>query len=358
MPAEATVISAILTLSILLFAAKVLAEVFHRFNLPIVLGELTAGMILAPHALGGVSLIGRPLIEVNEIVLAFSEVGAIVLLFIAGLEMSPTEFKNVGPRSFVVGSCGVLLPLLLGYWVFRFLGFEITSSLLVGVAMSATSVAITIQVLDDLGALGSEEARLMVGTAIVDDVLALTLLTLVATIVVEGIPLGITDMVWLVGRVLLLFLGLLAIAILLVPRIFVVPQLWRSRGSIEAVSTAVFFGIAALANVIGLSPLIGAFAAGMALAESKVLSHVEGYVEKLQIVFAPIFFSVIGTRIDLRGLSWDLVGLILITLSIALVSKLVGCGLPSVFFLKDKWKGLVVGTGMVSRGRSGLSWLV
>jgi Kef-type K+ transport system membrane component KefB len=130
--------------------------------------------------------------------------------------------------------------------------------------------------------------------------------------------------------------------------------LWRSRGSIEGITTAIFFGIAGIAAYVGLSPIVGAFAAGMAVASTKIIKQVEEYAHKLQFIFAPLFFAIIGAQVDLRGINVDVLIIAGIIIAIAISTKLLGCGLPSMLFLKDKTKSMRVGIGMVSRGEVGL----
>jgi Kef-type K+ transport system membrane component KefB len=144
-------------------------------------------------------------------------------------------------------------------------------------------------------------------------------------------------------------------AIFLIPRILHREKLWRSRGSIEGITTAIFFGIAGVAAYVGLSPIVGAFAAGMAVASTKLIKQLEEYAHKLQFIFAPLFFAIIGAQVDLRGVNVDVLIIAGIIIAIAVSTKLLGCGLPSMLFLKkDKTKSMRVGIGMVSRGEVGL----
>ena len=142
---------------------------------------------------------------------------------------------------------------------------------------------------------------------------------------------------------------------LIIPRILHREKLWRSRGSIEGIITVIFFGIAGIAAYVGLSPIVGAFAAGMAVASTKLIKQVEEYAQKLQFIFAPLFFAIIGAQVDLRGVNVDVLIIAGIIIAIAISTKLLGCGLPSLLFLKkDKTKSARVGIGMISRGEVGL----
>ena len=131
-------------------------------------------------------------------------------------------------------------------------------------------------------------------------------------------------------------------------------KLWKSKGSIEGIVTASFFGAAGIAAFVGLSPIVGAFAVGMAVASTRLIKQVDEYAEKLLIIFGPLFFAIIGAQVDLRGVNLEVLYLSGIVIVIAIVTKIVGCGLPSLIFLKDKTKALRVGIGMISRGEVGL----
>jgi Kef-type K+ transport system membrane component KefB len=346
----------VISLAILLFSAKLFAELFHRIKMPVVLGELLAGIIVGPFALGGLPIFnGEPLVVLDETVRHIGEIAAIVILFIAGLEITPREFLKGGAASFTVGSLGVIVPFFVGFYVFLTFGLEAIESMLVATALTATSIAITIQVLTELGKMQTKEARLILGAAIVDDILAIAALSVVTTMVQTGdTSPAIMDVTFLILKILGLFAVLLIASVILVPRILHIERLWRSEGSMEGVTTAAFFGAAGLAAFVGLSPIVGSFSVGMAVASTRVIKQVEEYVSKLGIIFAPLFFAIIGAQVDLRGVNIEVLYLSGIIIAIAVVTKLVGCGLPAFIFLKNKGKAMKVGIGMISRGEVGL----
>jgi Kef-type K+ transport system membrane component KefB len=350
-------IHVIISLSLLLFSAKIFAELFHRIKLPIVLGEILAGIIIGPYALGGLPLFnGEPLVILDETIRHIGELAAIVILFVAGLEITPREFLRGGTSSFTVGALGVIAPFFVGYIVFSLYGLDALETLLIATALTATSIAISIQVLTSLGKMQTKEARLILGAAIVDDILAIAVLSVVLTMVQTGntTP-DIMEITFLILKILGLFVALLVSSILIVPRILHRERLWKSQGSIEGITTAIFFGAAGIAALVGLSPIVGAFAIGMAVASTRLIKQVEEYVHKLQIIFAPLFFAIIGAQVDLRGINLDVLLIAGIMISVAIATKIVGCGLPSLIFLKnDKKKAMRVGIGMVSRGEVGL----
>ena len=353
---EESFIHVLISLAILLFSAKIFAEIFHKFKLPIVLGELLAGIIVSPFALGAIPLFdGKPLVILNETVLQIGGISGIVILFIAGLEITPREFLKGGAASFTVGACGVIVPFFVGYYVFSLYGIGALQSVLVATALTATSIAISIRVLTELGKMQTREAKLILGAAIVDDILAIAVLSVVTTMVQTGnMTPNIVDITFLILKILGIFVALLVGAVIIIPKILHAERLWKSRGSIEGIVTASFFGASAIAAIVGLSPIVGAFAVGMAVASTKIIGRVEEYVEKLEIIFAPLFFAIIGAQVNLTGVNFNVLFLTAIVVAVAISTKLVGCGLPAIIFLKNRSKATKVGIGMISRGEVGL----
>lgn len=358
MAAEAHFIETIIGIGILLFAAKLMAELFLRLKLPIVLGELMAGMIIGPFALGAyiVGSQGLPLLQINNEIKVLGEIGAIVILFMAGLEMTPKEFLKGGKASFTVGTLGVVVPFFAGLIVFQFFGFDALQSMLIATALTATSIAISVQVLSEFGKLKSSEARLIIGAAVVDDILAIAVLSVVISIAggSEGVEnIDIMDVTIKILQVLGFFAVMLLASVLIIPKM-ITPRLWKAKGSVEGIATASFFGAAALAGSIGLSPIVGAFAVGMALSTTKVFEKVENYAAQIGLIFAPLFFAIIGAQVDFRQVNAEILILSGIIIAVAVATKLFGCGLPAMLFLKSKAKGMKVGIGMISRGEVGL----
>lgn len=357
MAIESHFIQTIIGVGILLFAAKLMAELFHRLRLPIVLGELLAGMIVGPFALGSLFMFdGQPLLKIDGELRILGEIGAIVILFIAGLEVTPKEFLRGGKASFVVATFGVILPFFVGFFVFEMFGFGAYQSMLIATALTATSIAVSVQVLREFGKLQTPEARLIIGAAIIDDILAIAVLSVVSSLGTATGDISQIDPVQIIiviVQVLGFFAMLLIGSLVIIPRI-VARKIWKAEGSVEAIATALFFGAAALAGIIGLSPIVGAFAVGMALSSSKVFEKIEQYIGKLGLIFAPLFFAFIGAQVDFRGVNFEVLMLSGLIIVIAVSTKFFGCGLPAMLFLKDKRKSMQVGIGMISRGEVGL----
>ena len=353
---QEAIIHVLISLAVLLFAAKIFAEIFNKLRLPAVLGELIAGIIVGPFALGSIPIFdGKPLVILDETVLQIGQIAGIVILFIAGLAITPREFLKGGPASFTIGACGVIVPFLLGYYVFTLFGLEALESVLIATALTATSVAISVSVLTEFGKMQTKEAKLILGAAIVDDILAIAVLSVVVTMVQTGnLAPSVIDIIILILKILGIFAGLLIGAIIIIPRIVNTERLWKARGSVEGIVTASFFGASAIAAAVGLSPIVGSFSVGMAVASTRIIKRVEEYVDKLEIIFGPLFFAIIGAQVNLTGVNIEVLILSAIVIIVAIVSKLVGCGLPSLLFLKNKSKAMIVGIGMISRGEVGL----
>jgi Kef-type K+ transport system membrane component KefB len=354
---EINFISTIIGVGILLFAAKLMAELFLRLKLPIVLGELLAGIIIGPFALGGFFIYKEmSLTEITEEIKILGEIGALVILFMAGLEMTPKEFLRGGKAAFIVATAGVVVPFFAGLVVFQMFGFDVLQSMLIATALTATSIAISIQVLSEFGKIKTPEARLIIGAAIIDDILAIAVLSVVSSMTgnVESIEnIDIMNITITILQVLGFFAIILVVAVLVIPK-FITPRLWKAKGSVEGIATASFFGTAALAGLVGLSPIVGAFAVGMALSATKIFENIRSYIEKVGLIFAPLFFAIIGAQVDLRAVNLEILALSGVIISLAIVTKLFGCGLPAMLFLKSKRGGYRVGIGMISRGEVGL----
>jgi Kef-type K+ transport system membrane component KefB len=350
---------AIVTICILVFSAKVLGELFAKAKIPSVLGELTAGILLGPYAFGAVLAIGgSPVIQINDFVRAFGEIGGILILFAAGLEMTFTEFRHVGSASFVTGTVGVIVPFLLGYGVSVLLGFDAITSMVVAAALVATSISITSLVLRELKQIRNVESKIMIGAAVVDDVLGLAILGVVVSFISSGgASISPVNVLLILLESLAVWIGLVLVITPILPRLINLTSRGKSEETAEAAATASCFGAAAIAAIIGLSPIVGAFAAGMAVASSNAIERIREYAKKISVIFSPVFFALAGASFNIRAFITSDLGFYAFFAAIvivAIVSKLIGCGLPAARFLKSKNKGLKVGVGMISRGEVGL----
>lgn len=351
------VLRAIVTICILVFSAKVLGEIFSWRKIPSVLGELFAGILLGPYAFGSlIAINGTPIIEINEIVRAFGEIGGILILFVAGLEMTFRDFRKIGTASFAIGTIGVIVPFIMGYGISLALGFNTIACLVVGAALVATSISITSLVLQELKQTRKIESRIMVSAAVVDDVLGLAILGVIVSFISTSTPISPLNVVVVILTSLGLWLAMTVFAAVVLPRIINLTSR-GSEGTMEAAATASCFGASALAAYLGLSPIVGAFAAGMAVASSKMIGRIRDYTKKISIIFSPVFFALAGAAFDIRSFitsDWFFYVFFVTLVVVAVISKIIGCGLPAAFFLKDRSKGNRVGIGMISRGEVGL----
>jgi len=352
------VLRAIVTICILVFSAKIMGEIFSWRKIPSVLGELLAGVVLGPFALGSlIAINGSPLIQINDIVLAFGEIGGILILFVAGLEMTFRDFRKVGTGGFVIGTVGVIVPFIMGYGLALVLGLGTVTGLVVGAALVATSISITSLVLQELNQSRKVEARMMISAAVVDDVLGLAILGVIVSFISTSTPITALNVLVLVSTSLALWLTMTVFAAVVLPKIINFTSKGKYEATVDAAATASCFGASALAAVLGLSPIVGAFAAGMAVASSNVIEKIRDYTKKVSVVFSPVFFALAGAQFDVRSFltsDWFFYVFFLALVIVAIISKMIGCGLPAAFFLKDRSKGAKVGYGMISRGEVGL----
>lgn len=351
------VLKATVTICILVFSAKVLGEIFSWRKIPSVLGELSAGILLGPYAFGALIVVnGTPVIELNEIVRAFGEIGGILILFVAGLEMTFTDFRKVGAASFIVGTVGVIVPFIMGYGISILLGFSTIASLVIASALVATSISITALVLQELNQTRKVESRMMISAAVIDDVLGLAILGVIVSFISTSATITPLNVIVVIVTSLVLWLVITIFAAFILPKIINFTS-GGSEGVVDAAATAACFGASALAAYIGLSPIVGAFAAGMAIASSKMIETIRDYTKKISIIFSPVFFALAGAAFDIRSFitsDWFFYIFFIILVTVAIVSKMIGCGLPATFFLKDRSRGAKVGYGMISRGEVGL----
>jgi Kef-type K+ transport system membrane component KefB len=352
------VLRSILSICILVFSAKVFGELFSRIKFPAVLGELFAGIVLGPYALGSLIMInGTPLIAFDDIVRAFGEIGGILILFVAGLEMTFTDFRRVGTSGFTIGALGVFVPFVMGYGVSILLGLSTGASMVVAAALVATSISITSLVLQELNKSRSKECKTMVSAAVVDDVLGLAVLGVIVTFISSSSFMSPLNITLVILESLALWLVLVVSASFILPKLINLTARGTSEETVEAAATASCFGAAAIAAAMGLSPIVGAFASGMAVAGSNSIEKIREYAKKISTIFSPVFFAVAGAAFNIRSfITTDLMFYLFfaIIVVVAIASKLIGCGLPAAYFLKDKNRGFKVGVGMISRGEVGL----
>ena len=338
----------LLALIAIFAAAKLFGEIAERLGQPAVLGEMVGGVVIGVSGLHWVDA-HSPLLHL------LAEIGVIFLLFLIGLETDIRRLISVGGAATSVALVGVVLPLVSGILVGKALGYSPIVSILLGAALTATSVGITARVLSDLGHLKGTESQIILGAAVIDDILGLICLSIVA-----GIASGQQLTAWAIGRVTVTAFGFVALALLigavLAPRIISLIARLRVAKALFYTSVMFAFALAWLAHAVGSGLIIGAFAAGLVLARTDRGRDIEHEVHDAAQFFIPIFFVMVGAAVDLKTLNpfnpetrpFFLVGLLLTVVGI--VGK-VAAGFAA--FGKPV-RRLVIGVGMVPRGEVGL----
>jgi Kef-type K+ transport system membrane component KefB len=339
----------LLTLFIVFIAAQIGSEIAQRLKLPGVVGEIAAGCVVGPSVLGWITpeqvAAGTPLD-------VLSEIGVVLLLFAVGLETRLEDLKKVGKVAFLVGVLGVLVPFGMGGLWAHGNGFDWSRSLFIAAAFVATSAGITARVLQELGALQRTESKVILGAAVIDDILAMLLLGVVVSLQGdEGI-----DLVHLLA-VLGGAIGFIAIIGLGGARVMRWNSRWldkpRSPHSALAIVLALCLGLAYVSTLFGLAAIIGAFLAGMIASETRQQHTLEKQMQPLLALLTPYFFVITGSKINLHQLAdVDAIVMLLVVTMIAIASKLIG-GYVGALSLRSH-SAIIVGFGMVPRGEVGV----
>ena len=326
-----------------LLAAKIGDEVFKRIGQPAVIGEIAGGLIVGPSVLG--------LYEVNVETLLFAEIGVVLLLFQVGVETRLHDLLRVGGTAAAVGALGVVLPFAGGVGLGVVLGFPVEVTVFLAAALVATSVGITSGVLGSLGALGTVSGRVILGAAVIDDVLAMLILAVASGLATGGVS---ADRIAILIGLAVAFIGIVVVggtrvlsrrrSLLTDPEFAKTPFL---PGMI------IMLGLAALAATIGLAAIIGAFLAGMVAGESSEKHALEVEVAPVAAFFTPFFFGSIGAQIDLAGLAdWGTLALLAGVTAIAIATKFGGALLGAMRLGRER--AVLIATGMVPRGEVGI----
>ncbi len=350
-----------LTLAVILVAAKLGGDLAARIGQPAVLGELVVGVVLGNLGLFGYT--GFEPVKSDVFIDMLAGLGVLLLLFEVGLESTVGEMLRVGLSSFLVATLGVAAPFALGWAVGAWLlpGASVFVHAFLGATLCATSVGITARVLQDLGRSRSDEARIILGAAVVDDVFGLVILSVVSGVIVAA-DLGSTLSYGAVGMIVVkatvFLVGALALGAWLSPRLFRLASKLRARGVLLGIGLAFCFVLSWLANAVHLAPIVGAFAAGLILEEPHVRDFVERgepglaeLVAPITAFLAPVFFVVMGMRTDLRAFAQPGVPVLAAALTVVAIAGKQACSAGVVGRGIDR---LSVGIGMIPRGEVGL----
>jgi len=333
----------LLELFVIFVTTKLLGEIFERLNLPAVPGEILAGIILGPYALGW--------IPSTDTLRSVAEIGVIFILFSAGLETSPRDLIRVSRKALLVSVLGVVVPFVLGFAYMKLRGSATVEAVFVAAAMVATSIGITARALADMNVLSTRTARIILGAAVFDDILGMLVLAVVA-----GSATG-THVEWLhLGLLTAEAVGFALFMMFVAPRIVhqLHPQMEHlsTQNASLVVALAICLLFSWLAVRIGMAAIVGAFFAGLMFADYAPRWNLIPRVGGITSFLAPFFFFDIGSRFNPHLLTQNTVTIIIVISLLAIVSKLIGCGLP---LLREGWPMVFkVGIGMVPRGEVAL----
>lgn len=355
------VASVVLAIAIILGAAKLGGDVAARLGQPSVLGELIVGVVLGNLPIVGVTLFES--IKHDATIDMLARLGVIILLFEVGLESTIAQMMKVGLSSFVVATVGVVTPFALGWGVGAWLLPNHSSYMhaFLGAALTATSVGITARVLKDLNRSQTDEARIILGAAVIDDVMGLVVLAVVTGVIAaadHGTDLSMLDIGFTLFKAVAFLVGSLLIGLRLSPKVFTLASRLRVRGALLAVGLSFCFVLSWLASAIGLAPIVGAFAAGLILEPVHYTDftdrgehHLEELVQPISSFLVPIFFVLMGMHTDL--LSFGQPGVLGLALALIVAAVL---GKQACYFgvIGKGVDRLSVGLGMIPRGEVGL----
>ncbi len=360
-------------LAIILIAAKLGSEICERYlKVPPVLGELAAGILIGPFALGGIHLplvgalfeaVGKTtgeqavsVVPVSSELWAIAQIASVVLLFSAGLETDLRQFLRYSGPASIVAAGGLLLPFILGAVATVLFGFASNlthpQALFMGAIMAATSVGITARVLSGLGQMDSAEGVTILAAAVLDDVLGILVLTVVVGISEAG-HISPSEVALVGIKAFGFWIALTGLGILLSKHISRALGSFKVSGAALTLALALAFLAAGLAESAGLAMIIGAYSIGLALSGTDLARKVEDPLMAVYNAFVPVFFVVMGTLVDIRAMLPVFAFGAAIT-ALAIIGKVVGCGLPSLatgFNRQGAWR---IGVGMLPRGEVAL----
>lgn len=333
----------ILYLLLILLATKLAGDLSVRLGQPSVLGKLIIGIVLGPAILGWINN--------SDFIHYFSEIGVIMLMFLAGLETDLDQLKKNWKAAFAVAILGIIFPFIGGFGIGELFGLHTTYSLFIGVLLSATSVSITVQVLKDMNKLNSPEGSTILGAAVVDDVLVVVLLALMTSFLGTGeeVSIGL-----LVGKKVLFFIGVILAGAFIVPIFLKTLSKLKVTEPVISMALVICFAFVYFADVLGMAGIIGAFAAGLAISQTEFKHTIEGKIDPIAYaVFVPVFFVSIGLNVSFSGIGSQ-IGFIAALTASAIITKLIGGTIGAKLTGFNNHSSLIIGAGMVSRGEVAL----
>ena len=338
------------TLCLVLLTTAFAGSISRRVGMPAVIGQLLVGIILGPAMLGWVTS--------NNFVHIFSEIGVVILMFMAGLESDLDLLKKYLKPATSVALFGVIAPIILVYLLGRIYNFTNEEAIFLGVTFAATSVSISVEVLKELKKLDTKEGTTILGAAVIDDILAVLILSVLVSIFsdvaqAEG---GHTQSNLGVGILIqvIYFIGIYLVFRWIAPLLMKISEKLPISSSEILMSLVICLGMAFFADLVGLSAVVGSFFAGVAVAQTPYKQEIDSSIEPIgYAVFIPMFFVSIGLNMTFKGLLTNWL-FIVILLVLALLTKWGGCGLGAKMLGMSRHSGDIIGAGMVSRGEMAL----
>lgn len=332
----------ILQIVIILLATKIAGHVSIRLGQPSVLGKIIVGIILGPALLGWV--------QDTEILTIFSQIGVLLLMFLAGLETNLKDLNRNMKAALLVAIGGIIAPIIGGYIASQYYGLSMAESIFIGLLLSATSVSISVQTLRELGWLNSKEGSTLLGAAVLDDIIVVILVAIAMSFFV-GSDVSIA---LLIGKKILFFIIIILASKWLIPKLLQVFSKFKVTEATLSAGLIICFSFAYFAEYLGIAGIIGTFFAGIAIAQTRFKEEIEHKVEPIAYgIFVPFFFVSIGLAVSFEGIG-NQVGFIVVFSAIAILSKFVGSGIGARLSGFNSKSSMGIGAGMISRGEVAL----
>jgi Kef-type K+ transport system membrane component KefB len=333
----------LLEILLIFFSAKLLGEIFERFRQPAVIGEIIAGIIIGPFLLN--------LISPEKTYEVLAQIGIIILLFDVGLHIKIPAIMKVGKVSLLVAVLGVVFPFVLGFFLSEIFGHSSIEAMFVAAALVATSVGITARVFADLGFIESKVSQIVLGAAVIDDIIGMIVLAIV-TGASQG-SLSYWKILLVLGEAVGFVVFLIIVGQRVAKRFVHKTELLKIRNAPFILAIIFCLGLSALASYIDIAAIVGAFLAGLVLSEFSVKYELAVRTESLKDFLVPFFFVIMGTKVELTSFTQsNILGIALLLTLVAILGKLLGCGLGALF--AGKKTALLVGVGMIPRGEVGM----
>lgn len=337
----------LIALASILFFAKIFGEIALKLGQSAIIGELLAGVLIGPSILG--------FVHETPVLTSISELGAVILLFEVGLSTDIKEFLKAGGWATAVAFIGVVVPYFLGYFVFLHFGLSSTQAIFAGAVLTATSVGITARVFMDLKKLETKEAKIVLGAAVIDDVIGLAILAVVLKLV-QGGTVAFGTVASISGTAVLFLVLSVAAGILIAPTLFKFVSKMKQEHIIFVMGIAFCFVFSAFATKVGLASIVGSFVAGLVLSTTNQSEEIRRDIKSLYAFFVPVFFVLMGTNVDVSAFNPFVAANreILILVAVLFAVAFIGKAVAGFVVLKKGINKFLIGVSMVPRGEVGL----